>query len=561
MENMWSWTLKPTEMVPEKKNTLAGLQPWLDSITQRHHIHPDHRLLLENICTYLFKWQKSNKILTDAGTFRLNAIPFFPPSWFTDKQLQSHIEEGDLLAPSYFAKFIPPYRLQGDVPERWDVLFLKVNYDESTGYSYLMMVMRKAAYGNLESNLQNVIPTDYQKPRRLALSITKAVKDLHWEYIHGNVHPRNILFNFDDTIGELVDATFMQPKHSVKGPIKSITDSSTSSSSIIATPSTPPISPNDTSTSPLSKHFHFQSYINNNNNNNNNNSSSSSSNCSSNKNNMNITQSSSSSSFNHPPPPPPSLPHSNYSNIYTQRKKKKRKGTSGRWPYVAPEVAQGLTGPTTEADIYALGVIIWQLISRVTFPPNAPIDPWVFRIEPIPGVLKEWENLYMDCLAPDPQHRPSAYMVYRRLEKMNIHAPTFTPTTTPATTTTTTSAAAATTTTTTTTSSSSLASTILTPSSSSSYSSFSTLSASTSSSYNPPPLSPLPIKQETLDYIHQRRIEIDEFMKEHKNQFSSPQQRLTKIKDNVILSASVTRSVNHDLEKYPSLVHNMGNSS
>ncbi|KAI8343705.1 kinase-like domain-containing protein [Chlamydoabsidia padenii] len=412
MENMWQWSGQiPTQS--QDPYSVEMLQPWLNHIMERHNIHPHHRQLLENICGYLFSWQKSNKPLSNAGTIRLNTIPFYPPSWFTDKKLQSNVEEGDHLASSYVANFEPPYRINDRVPERWDLVFLKgltfdpnnekldidpsliasiiplygltVHYDEGTGYSYLMMVMRKAAFGNLETILQTVIPTDYQKPRRQALSITKAVKDLHWEYIHGNVHPRNILFNYDDTLGELVDATFMQ-------------------------------------------------------------------------------------------------------------RKQPKGGMSGRWPYVAPEIAQGLSGPTTEADIYSLGVILWQLISRITFPANAPVDPWVFRIEPIPGILPEWERLYADCLASDPAKRPSAYMVYRRLEKMNITMP------------------------------------------------------------QPSTSNILPIDQETLDYIHQRRKEIDEFMEEHQDQFSSPNQRLTRLREDVILTASVTRSVNHGLESYPTPV-------
>ncbi|KAI8336280.1 kinase-like domain-containing protein [Chlamydoabsidia padenii] len=443
MENMWQWSGQiPTQS--QDPYSLEMLQPWLNHITERHCIHPHHRQLLENICDYLFDWQKSNKPLSNcnAGTSRLNTIPFYPPSWFVDKERQNHVEKGDTLAPSYFASFVPPYRINGHTPERWDRVFLKgltfdptnekfdmdptfiariiplygltVHYDEATGYSYLMMVMRKASFGNLETNIETVIPTDYQKTRRQALSIAKAVKDLHWEYIHGNVHPRNILFNFDDTIGELVDATFMQRKKSTPS---------------IAAP-------------------------------------------------------------------------------------------SGRWPYVAPEVAQGLSGPTTEADIYSIGVILWQLISRVTFPANAPVDPWVFRIEPIPGVLSEWEQLYADCLSPDPAKRPSAYM-------MNITAPPVV------------SVSAST-------PENKLESplplaSISVPTSTTSLSSLSTSSSNT-----------LPMSQDTLDYIHQRRKEINEFMEKHKGNFSSSHQRLTKIRDDVILTASVTRSINHGLESYPS---------
>lgn len=356
-----------------------------------------------------------------------------------------------------------------------------------------MMVMRKASFGNLETNLQTVIPTDYQKPRRQALSITKAVKDLHWEYIHGNVHPRNILFNYDDTLGELVDATFMQRKQSAPSTIPPPPPPPSQQQPLLQPQShpittaspTPPISPNEPSI-PYIDQEHHQSYIR-----------------------QLSTQ-------------PRKIRHPHYHSM-----KHKKGGMSGRWPYVAPEIAQGLSGPTTEADIYSLGVILWQLISRITFPPDAPIDPWVFRIEPIPGILPEWEQLYADCLVSDPAKRPSAYMVYRRLEKMNITMPQPQPSS----------------------SSSSLSSLSVSASASSS-----TLVSISLSSPATPQRSILPIDQETLDYIHQRRKEIDAFMEEHQDQFSSPHQRLTRLREDVILTASVTRSVNHGLESYPTPV-------
>lgn len=401
--------------------------------------------------------------------------------------------------PSFIARIIPLYGLT-------------VHFDENTGYSYLMMVMRKASFGNLEANIQNSIPTDYQKPRRQALSIAKAVKDLHWEYIHGNVHPRNILFNFDDTLGELVDATFMQRKKSVPsisspsslqppssssntdGKLTANTMTTAAASAVTTTGSpTPPLSPDDPPLSCMdqdSRHSYMQQL---------------------------------------------GAPSTKLQNPHHHQAMYSKKGDmSGRWPYVAPEVAQGLTGPTTEADIYSVGVILWQLISRVTFPANAPVDPWVFRIEPIPGVLPEWEQLYADCLAADPAKRPSAYMVYRRLEKMDIMttAPDkqlASPSPSPST---------------------SVPLSLSTPVSSvpSPTPSVSTSSPSVGTS------SALPLSQATLDYIHQRRKEVDEFMDQHQGQFTSPHQRLTKVREDVILTASVTRSINPGLESYPSPV-------
>lgn len=188
------------------------------------------------------------------------------------------------------------------------ILGLTVHYDQESGYSKLMLVMTKAKFGNLEDHIEKDTPIDYYKPCQLALSLTKDIKDLHWNFVHGNIHPRNILLNNADYVGELVDITFMhrnndqQPNNDMKW--------------------------------------------------------------------------------------------------------------AGRWPYVAPEVVS--TGLSTSADMYALGIILWQLISRVTFPSDALVDPTVYRIEPIPDVLKEWEDIYTDCLHIDPTKRPNAYKIYKR---------------------------------------------------------------------------------------------------------------------------------------------------
>lgn len=201
---------------------------------------------------------------------------------------------------------------------------LTLIYDDQTGYSHLAMVMKKATYGNLEDSLAREVPMTYEKPRALALSVTKRIKDLHWEYVHGNVHPRNILLNFADYVGDLADITFM---------------------------------------------------------------------------------------------------HRNTLDDCLQQRRQRRRPNGGRWPYVAPELINSDADITTAADIYALGIILWQLISRVTFPDDALVDPHVYRIGPIPGVLKEWQDLCIDCLQQDPSKRPNAYTVYRRLEKIPANEP------------------------------------------------------------------------------------------------------------------------------------------
>ncbi|KAI7850323.1 kinase-like domain-containing protein [Circinella umbellata] len=388
IDHLWNWVplhqheseqqeqqQQQSQEVLQRPFQPATIQPWLNHISQRHNIHPNHRKLLERIYGQLVKINQTNRPLTLTGASVLSTLPFFPPSWFIEKETQGHGGASEGLAASFVARFVPPYRLT-HVPERWDRVFLKgltvmdltrqfmlepnyffstipihgltIHFDPKTDYSYLVLVLKKAPYGSLEENLERYTPTNYDKPRALALSVTKRIKDLHWEFVHGNVHPRNILLHFADTIGDLTDITFMQRN---------------------------------------SQSEHYCCH------------------------------------------------------------------RGGRWPYIAPEFCttnhiqqaqyqdekgegeehhhydnsndnnggegQEQGAPlTSAADIYALGIILWQLVSRITFPDNALIDPLVYRIEPIPGIMKEWEDLITDCLKKDPGKRPNAYTVYRRLEKI-----------------------------------------------------------------------------------------------------------------------------------------------
>ncbi|KAI9496945.1 kinase-like domain-containing protein [Zychaea mexicana] len=380
----------------------ATIEPWLDHISQRYNIHPNHRQLLERIYGQLVQLNQTNRPLALVGASSLNTMPFFPPSWFADKEPQRHGGANEGLASSFVARFVPPYRLT-HVPERWDRVFLKgltvmdltrqftvepsyifstipihgltLHFDPSTGCSHLVLVMKKASHGSLEESLEHDIPTNYDKPRALALSVTKRIKDLHWEFVHGNIHPRNILLNLADTLGDLSDITFMQ------------------------------------------RNSHSEHY---------------------------------------------------------------RHRGGGRWPYIAPELANH--NMSSAADIYALGIILWQLVSRITFPDNALIDPHVYRIEPIPGIMKEWEDLIADCLQSDPGKRPNAYTVYRRLEKIPEH---------------------------------------------------------------------INLDPAVLDYIHHRRNEAKAYLEGHR--LSEMASTTAEVGDRV-WTASVTRWVNHSLDKYPNLV-------
>ncbi|KAG1458538.1 hypothetical protein G6F56_006378 [Rhizopus delemar] len=320
IEHMCNW------VKDGKRPEMFDAMGWLGQIAERYHVHCDHLELLKDMCRYIADWHQSNRQLTLKGIFKLNTMPFFPPTWFINKSRQGN-NEG--LAPSYLATFRPPFCLDSQVPERWDqfnldpilinttipILGLTVHRDPTSDSSQLMFVMPKAKYGNLEHRLQNTTPKDYLMPCELALNITKDIKNLHWNFIHGNIHPRNILFSHADYVGELVDITFMK------------------------------------------------------------------------------------------------------------RSDDKTLCCAGRWPYVSAEVVS--TGQSTSADIYALGIILWQLISRVTFPADRLVDPHTYRIEPIPDVLEEYQLIYLDCMNPNHQKRPNAYSLYKRLSSLCARLKTY----------------------------------------------------------------------------------------------------------------------------------------
>ncbi|KAI8391148.1 kinase-like domain-containing protein [Radiomyces spectabilis] len=100
------------------------------------------------------------------------------------------------------------------------------------------------------------------------------------------------------------------------------------------------------------------------------------------------------------------------------------KAVYGRLPYVAPEVRQGVY--TEKSDIYSLGVIIWQLVSKVIFPsPDVLLDgshdpnSLVYIIEPVPGLPEWYQKLYIACLEPRPENRPDALEICQALQPIH----------------------------------------------------------------------------------------------------------------------------------------------
>lgn len=102
------------------------------------------------------------------------------------------------------------------------------------------------------------------------------------------------------------------------------------------------------------------------------------------------------------------------------------KAVYGRLPYVAPEVRQGIY--TEKSDIYSLGIIIWQLVSKVIFPsPDVLLDgdrcaaaeDHVYRIETVPGLPSWYKKLYIACLEPKAENRPDAIEIVQALQTIH----------------------------------------------------------------------------------------------------------------------------------------------
>lgn len=127
VEHMWNWIEHGVTSLNDISTTFdtSNIQPWLNHVQFKYHVHPDHQNLLQDICRYIGNWHQSNRSLTLKGYFKINTLPFYPPNWFTQKSRQS-LTTTEGLSPSYLANFVPPYRPKNcQIPERWDQVFLK----------------------------------------------------------------------------------------------------------------------------------------------------------------------------------------------------------------------------------------------------------------------------------------------------------------------------------------------------------------------------------------------------------------------------------------------------
>ncbi len=93
---------------------------------------------------------------------------------------------------------------------------------------------------------------------------------------------------------------------------------------------------------------------------------------------------------------------------------------SGTPAYMAPERWRG-AAPTGAIDIWSLGVMLHELITGGRPIPDHALPHLMFAADPleIPELPAEpWARLVRDCLALDPERRPSAEEVVRRLDAL-----------------------------------------------------------------------------------------------------------------------------------------------
>lgn len=82
----------------------------------------------------------------------------------------------------------------------------------------------------------------------------------------------------------------------------------------------------------------------------------------------------------------------------------------GRYPYFAPELQVN-----QKSNIFALGIILWQLASGVIFPYSTNVCSYIYRIGPLKHFDTSYQDLFTRCLSKRPERRPTAEQVCNSL--------------------------------------------------------------------------------------------------------------------------------------------------
>lgn len=109
---------------------------------------------------------------------------------------------------------------------------------------------------------------------------------------------------------------------------------------------------------------------------------------------------------------------------------KHKTGAAAGTPFwMAPELLRGTSANTAASDVYAFGIILYEVFSRkdpyegedAKEVMKLVADPKVNKRPPIPRNCPPLvEGLMTDCLVEDPQERPTAEEISIRLKRMDI---------------------------------------------------------------------------------------------------------------------------------------------
>eukprot|EP00873_Tetraselmis_striata_P014748 jgi/Tetstr1/435012/TSEL_023983.t1 len=105
------------------------------------------------------------------------------------------------------------------------------------------------------------------------------------------------------------------------------------------------------------------------------------------------------------------------------------KDLRGTLPYMAPELVSDPDHVSEKADVWSMGIVLWELVARQV--PYVELSPQQIVSGLMSGCLRpeipdwvedEWRLLLESCLVVNPQHRPSFRELAARLERVRDEA-------------------------------------------------------------------------------------------------------------------------------------------